>query len=79
MFYELKNINGVVVDQKKDYNYEIEELSFCDHAINNNKPVFSVRGQYDNLESFFDFNIDLKDAISLRNALNSFIEIQNIK
>jgi hypothetical protein len=77
MFYELRNVNGVVIDQHKDH--DLEELSFCDDANYDDKRVFSFRGKYDNLESFFDFNIDLKDAIRLRNALNSFIEIQKIK
>ena len=79
MFYELKNISGVVIDQHKDH--DIEKLYFNDDSLigDDDRPAFSFRGEYDKLESFFDFSIDIKDAISLRNALNSFIEIQNIK
>ena len=77
MYYALRNPKGKVIDQEKET--FIEELSFCDHTMYSNKPCFSFKGEYDSLDSFFHFNIDLKDAISLRNALNSFIEIQNIK
>jgi len=62
-------------------NRVINKLSIYDDDVrgDNDEPSFSFSGDFDDFESFFHFNIDLKDAIYLRNALNSFIEIQKIK
>ena len=79
MDYILENCDGRIYGEKNEF---IQNLSVNDDDVrcDNDEPVFSFTGDIGvNTDKFFLFNIDLKDAIRLRNALNSFIEIQKIK
>ena len=79
MDYILKSCDGRIYGGKNEF---IQKLSVNDDDLTdiNEEPAFSFTGDIDvNDDKFFRFTIELKDAIRLRNALNSFIEIQNIK
>ena len=78
MNYILKSAEG---SYSKD-NDSLNKLVVYDYDVrgDNDEPAFSFSGDIGEelSDRFFHFNIDLKDSIYLRNALNSFIEIQNI-
>ena len=79
MNYILKSAEGSYSKDKDSLNKLI--VYDCDVRGDNDEPAFSFSGDIGEelCDKYFHFNIDLKDAIYLRNALNSFIEIQNIK
>ena len=80
MEYKFENFEDLTTIEISKKHGKLDQVSFNDDDVmcNDNRPAFSFMLDYDlknNSDVWAGFQIDLKQAIYLRNALNSFIEI----